>query len=104
MLLTKLLTKSFSFVISFTNKGTPQAYIDLLCELLLTSWSKFQCSLCLGNRFIIYFSYSVSPLDEEDDEADDLSDLDIGDDGLQDNDLDGVCRTPGPSCFIVSLA
>ena len=35
-------------------------------------------------------SYSVSPLDEEDDQESDLSDLDIGDNDLEDNDLDEV--------------
>ena len=37
-----------------------------------------------------YCSYSVSPLDEEDDQDCDLSDLDIGDDDLRDNGADGV--------------
>ena len=38
----------------------------------------------------LFCSYSVSPLDEEDDQEDDLSDLDIGDNDLEDNDLDEV--------------
>ena len=38
----------------------------------------------------LFCSYSVSPLDEEDDQEGDLSDLDIGDNDLEDNDLDEV--------------
>ena len=36
-------------------------------------------------HLLYFFSYSVSPLDEEADEDGDLSDLDIGNDDLQDN-------------------
>ena len=48
---------------------------------VLSAWGLF----CHVVYLLYFFSYSVSPLDEEADEDGDLSDLDIGNDELQNN-------------------
>ena len=66
----------------------------------------FAKGLCWYDLFFcFFFSYSVSPLDEEADEDGDLSDLDLDTDDLQDKMVWNVQRKAinhvGKTCFFI---